>query len=172
MSSSSFAFKDTCKKRRQHDLLPLKKSIFQHGVINYMWGILSWNFTDTFWGPETCITSCNKGHNTPCLMQSTYSCWYFPASGTYLLGLFGIEASFKTLPVTSLHSFNPMFNLRNYSFSDKTYGVEASILGDCLAGSLQKSCCYSKKKRFNNATVAQNIYQATCLPWVVYNTLY
>ncbi len=40
---------------------------FQNYIINDLWGILSWNFSDTFWGhilgTQTYITYCKKGHN-------------------------------------------------------------------------------------------------------------
>ncbi len=50
-SSSSFAFKETCTKTAcLRFCFCFASNFFQYDMINYLWGILSWNLTDTFWG--------------------------------------------------------------------------------------------------------------------------
>ncbi len=49
---------------------------FQYDKINYLWGILSWNFTDTFWGHQRLIlhiTLHKKGHNMSPLIWTFYT---------------------------------------------------------------------------------------------------
>ncbi len=59
--SSSFAFKETCTKTERFCFH--SKQAFSKWVINDLWGIWSWNFTDTFWGHLRFISHLVKVHN-------------------------------------------------------------------------------------------------------------
>ncbi len=50
--------------RKQRVSASTQKSYFQKNIINYLCGILSWNFTDTFWRhPRLRLHIVKNGHN-------------------------------------------------------------------------------------------------------------